>query len=925
MKILRQHLNILFSQVQPEYLFNRIICRNEKMNRILFKADPYSLSACFVGAGSYRHYAYGVLSNLNPDEIMNMYADMNACMKEKSACCGGESIFSLLAEYTVSVLEERNGVPYCRREKVLGWRECSLRLGQDMLVTAYLAYQKIEHGTVIRSFCWPAQIHTDDARLNQIMKRGIAENHFHINGSARIFDISWLCLMNHPDRIREYFAGGRDKKNDTEYDRNIRFCEDLYGGTMLGTDDNHWSWENRFYIAAWIRVMLFQWMQNGPEFWQDLSGEMDKLRELGKVSKLLVMYTPLIEKKVQTIRCMYFEGASFPQYKGIRSCLDYAVAADRIKEDRDSAYRILSGERAFLYTAFQWIFSRKIMDEEQNLDFMNLFYLYLLLKTQFRNEIVQLNGRIGFRNFAYYENRKDVLFDIYPDYKLEAYNTSVATALREEHVISHELRVTPKEKPDAMMKYVWNLDQKIGFLLHEKGLECSPEDLKERRREAKYFYTLHFVKRVDIFDESEKWSVLVKPRNSDTRDCVRKQALSIARGMEKYNYLCARIRGIDACNFEIGCRPETFATEFRFLREFVPWNRSSDRIVGKGTLAPRISVTYHAGEDFLDLADGLRAIDETVFFLELHRNDRLGHALALGLSPEVYYQKKDFRLVMPKQVRLDDIIWLLYRSRELGCAIDPILFQKMKDEACQLLNDIFAASVKNPIDLNDYYNSWHIRGDEPELYRYGRYNGTVNNKPGQSQYGLKSQYDYHKILRHGRRDNLDIYRKNLQVSELYAAYHFDYKVRKKGYEMTVVRIEPAYISLISNMQMKMQQEIASEGIAIECNPSSNVLIAPIDRYNEHPIFRFAPIRDGNGSYGGMYVSVNTDDQGVFDTSLVNEYSLLACSLSKQSDANGYPLYSDDEICDYLNRLRENGITQVFPKAQRMTEKDDAKE
>lgn len=43
-------------------------------------------------------------------------------------------------------------------------------------------------------------------------------------------------------------------------------------------------------------------------------------------------------------------------------------------------------------------------------------------------------------------------------------------------------------------------------------------------------------------------------------------------------------------------------------------------------------MTYHTGEDFLDIVDGLRAIDEAMLFLQMEKGERLGHAMALGVG-----------------------------------------------------------------------------------------------------------------------------------------------------------------------------------------------------------------------------------------------------------------------------------------------------
>ena len=64
----------------------------------------------------------------------------------------------------------------------------------------------------------------------------------------------------------------------------------------------------------------------------------------------------------------------------------------------------------------------------------------------------------------------------------------------------------------------------------------------------------------------------------------------------------------------------------------------------------------------------------------------------------------------------------------------------------------------------------------------------------------------------------------------------------------------------------------------------------------------------------LYVSVNTDDQGIFDTSLENEDALIASCLEKQRNEDGTQKYSSQAILRYLYNLREMGEMQVFPKA-----------
>ena len=69
---------------------------------------------------------------------------------------------------------------------------------------------------------------------------------------------------------------------------------------------------------------------------------------------------------------------------------------------------------------------------------------------------------------------------------------------------------------------------------------------------------------------------------------------------------------MDACSQEIACRPEVFAPAFRYLRYMAVAERSC--LMPE---VPPLRFTYHVGEDFLDVTDGLRAIDEAVRYLRL--------------------------------------------------------------------------------------------------------------------------------------------------------------------------------------------------------------------------------------------------------------------------------------------------------------------
>ena len=67
-----------------------------------------------------------------------------------------------------------------------------------------------------------------------------------------------------------------------------------------------------------------------------------------------------------------------------------------------------------------------------------------------------------------------------------------------------------------------------------------------------------------------------------------------------------------------------------------------------------------------------------------------------------------------------------------------------------------------------------------------------------------------------------------------------------------------------------------------------------------------------GLHHSITVSINTDDKGVFSTSLEREFSVMAAALEKKSlvekDGN-----SPRRIYDWLDRIREMGFEMRFDR------------
>ena len=155
---------------------------------------------------------------------------------------------------------------------------------------------------------------------------------------------------------------------------------------------------------------------------------------------------------------------------------------------------------------------------------------------------------------------------------------------------------------------------------------------------------------------------------------------------------------------------------------------------------------------------------------------------------------------------------------------------------------------------------------------------------------------------------------------MYYYYHYNGFVRLEGKKIIDKKIDADYIKGVILIQKAMQREISERGIAIETNPSSNYMIGTFSKYDQHPITTFY----NNGltfdydqlkSSPQIWVSINTDDQGIFNTKLENEYAFLARALEKKVDENGEKMYSKSMIYDWLDKVRQMGLNQSFLSQQ----------
>lgn len=892
MRLVHEFLSVAFSQVLPEKVLK----------------DEWSYQD--IPADEFVKLMTGYLKRYSGTELKNIYDYLKEFLHSDYL-----NVFHLLFAEANRMLTIQDNQICCRYEKLMRWRMMTFALGEELFTTSFIASHDEEGLRDCLGFSWRFVIGHDNYHLNKLLREGLCENHFHLGGSAPVFPLTWIAVMNDP-----FDAGIRSALQQIDQKKRYYHISYLY-------NYKEESVLQECETAALIRVFLYAWLTD-QEIWigdyhsvseqeyrlelndgSRLSGEqsMSSLRSEMSEEAFRRVQKKRTEKNVMELLRDRSKAADFnyEMHQSINhlkkhGAADYALEA----LDEKERYLFYAGERWLMFEMFRRIY--RSSDKEYQPVF-NLFYAYLLLKNRLHEELVQSNDLVGFDNFQIYQGRKKIYRNQYlsrESIRQAMHDCTVSNQLK-----SLEARIAPFEKVEKYAECIRNFDTLI-----------DPEGKNQER----FFYVFHFLKRPDT-ERSES----IYFRHQKFRKLVERQSKALAGFRENYPKLAARVHGIDAASQEIGCRPEVFATAFRFLQSHIVRNTEGLPNV------PQLRQTYHVGEDFLDIADGLRAIEEAVRFLNLRSGDRIGHALALGMDVNTWYSRKKYYLVLPIQDYLDNLVWIyekltemnLWESDGLKVWIEEefethfreIYKQSMQDDVLRTILDNYKrANAENsysiqfystPTQLNfgihTYYQSWQLRGDHPALYEQGFY---IPPDSLGDAYERKMVNDY--FPENGK------LRYILEVNVICYMYHYCHRVKKEGRKIFKFKVDRRYARAVEKIQREMQRWIGKKGIAIETNPSSNFRISSMERYEEHPIRIFynkglTSDEDALKKCPQLNVSINTDDQGVFSTSLPNEYSLMAYALEHWCDDRGQQVYSREMVLEWLENIKRMGDRQTF--------------
>lgn len=345
-------------------------------------------------------------------------------------------------------------------------------------------------------------------------------------------------------------------------------------------------------------------------------------------------------------------------------------------------------------------------------------------------------------------------------------------------------------------------------------------------------------------------------------------AISLATVLHRWPRTQFVIRGLDLCADELAIPTWVFRPLMRYVRAAARSGGRCLRSRGEAA-APPLRTTVHAGEDFAHLLTGLRHIHEAVDLLDLREGDRIGHGFALGVDPARWAAQAG-RVAMPLEDRVLDLAWEWGWWTSRGHGMDAARLAYLERSIAELTQR-WLGSARSALDI-ERLRADLADDDQMEL------TGFPHHHPPAQRDGRLS---------------------------LLLAYLCDPQVFRAG--RATEWVDPTNeVDAITRISTALRLEVTQRCLAIEINPTSNLLIGDLGDLEHHPLWRLHPPRP-RADLPPLAITVGSDDPLVFNCRLPGEYQLLFDTLLMSG-------LTDSEAMAWLESVRRTGLERRFTDA-----------
>lgn len=819
----------------------------------------------------------------------------------------GKIIFSKiylqeLIQISKSLLTSRNGVlsirtwnmdekedvfsEYGTFNKVEIWNTLCRLMPTDILSILYY----FECGITDRKYLQNeyGRISLSDNILDVVLKKGIAENHMHFSVSYNYSSV-WINTMN-------IFAWlGHDLKN-----------------TSFKT---YFSHSQMLVVAGVLRFAILDYIINksGGESITDYAVKNNYAEilaavydgEIFQISDDIYNKSEMyIEEQYRRFRKNNFLGrekydVDVLLYTYLQDCVGQNTTSESILLFEWIKCIIQSNDKVLLVCLIQYLriknsfFSNIFQNNRiQGLD----YFQYFFTNASWAKNINSTGSenwvrRFLFRNQMQNPKLKKLEIRISPDFKL-----SVAALDLDNEVIR---KMAKKRIVQIILLYVTAYKQCCEE--KQKNLNVSDEELDRLFTENRIAMptigiVFHFIKEKPIDDVVADCCWLVdmdKPLPIENilnmRKLLRVVGTVIAELRNEIPLLGEYVVGIDAASSENNTEPWIFAPVYQAVR-----NRQTTKMINVSdegnAIIPNIGFTYHVGEDFRHILSGLRHIDEVVEHFSYKHGDRVGHAIALGISIEDWVNENEV-VAMPLSEKMDNLLWVWgqYMKNRLDFVVDCSFLEK---EILDMARKIYGNNITG-ITVDVLYRVYC----QKFLLDYQQ-NVFANIKKRVIGKG-NGGYEY--FCKYNKENSSVIWDEEKILCTYFCPLY------KERMEQTVwVKVNKKDIKLFQQLQLMVRYNIEHKGIIAEVNPTSNVAISPIKGILSHYLTSLSNCEEGDAQRN-VIVMVNSDDPGVMATDVENELAYMYHKLLY----DGVPV---EKAVKWMDKLRSNGMDFSFVKS-----------
>lgn len=544
--------------------------------------------------------------------------------------------------------------------------------------------------------------------------------------------------------------------------------------------------------------------------------------------------------------------------------------------------------------------------------FFFIIYLhYIRVKNFIHSFIVQSSDIKGFLEFQYFFRRQHMIFDIQPNMFKNIFDTYLY-----DQVKFLEIRI-------GHVKFKYSSKQENYENLYASKINVN-ETIKIYYKTVLDFVTsyltflktlpsnslvpqvgliLHFNKR---YDDIEKcWDNYFKVKDDSLirykqyqEECFL-NLIIFQKIRAEIPYADEYLIGIDGASNELFSEPWILAPIFRSVKDkykSILKDKAFNRYGIKLLATKDLGITYHVGEVFHSIASGLRHVDEVIDYYGYQNGERIGHGTILGISIDNYVD--NHRIIsLPAIELLDNLLWL-YHLKAYKNLFKDISISYLEEQIWKITHFIY--------DING-----HLGGNSEGINIHHLYLAYKKQFTGLDF--VKDEYYLLNCEANFSNKNC-IFKnfKNWNEDLLFYSRHCRCFLKKMTRMIQIDTSDKTIINIYKEAQQYVINKIACKGIIIETNPVSNANIGEFNSMNDHPIFMMNDSFDKDHNH--VMVSVNTDDPGVFGTTLKNQYGFILQVLIDK----GVPM---EKALKWIDMTRENGLNSTFINRTKKTKKE----